>query len=342
MGTDKEMVLSTIRREPALRPAVALLSGGAWTLRQRGLSLQEAANRPDEVAQIIAETNEVVRSDIVWPGSGYHNLVIQAVGGRIKYRPKGTPDVIELLVNGDETPEKLQKIDLSRIESDDAIQSLWKMTEGVRRRVGDRTLVGSSIWGPFTLAGLVYGVERFMYSLYKDVAAAHAVLEFTTAMAMAYLEGHRKAGAEILSVAEPTASGDMISKKHFTAFALPYITRLMTWIHEQGAAGLLHICGNITDRLSLIPSAGVDVLSVDYKVPLRRVRETVADKIAFAGNVNPVDVIKDGTQEAVADQARRCLAEVGKDASFILMPGCDIPPDTPLENIRRFIASVKG
>ncbi|MTV48267.1 uroporphyrinogen decarboxylase [Heliobacillus mobilis] len=335
--TDKDVVLSTIQGGSPGRRPVALLSGGAWTFRQRGLSLQEALRDPERAAQIIVETNEIVRSDIVWPGSGYHNLAIQAIGGKIKYRVKGTPDVTEPLMG-----EKIEKIDLSRIRDDENLASLWKMTGIVHKLIGHKTLVGSSTWGPFTLAGLIFGVERLMYSLYKDKAAAHAILKLSTELAVKYLEGYIQAGAKILSVAEPTASGDMISRKHFQEFALPYITQLMAWIRDQGVLTFLHICGNITDRLSLIPESGTDVLSVDFKVDLKHVREKVGNKITFAGNVNPVAVLKDGSPETVFAQGQSCLLEAGEEYPFILMPGCDIPPDTPIYNVVSFINAVKG
>jgi uroporphyrinogen decarboxylase len=50
--------------------------------------------------------------------------------------------------------------------------------------------------------------------------------------------------------------------------------------------------------------------------------------------MNPAGVLFDGSPQDVADAARQCL----KDApdKFILMPGCEVPPATPEENIRAF------
>jgi hypothetical protein len=39
-----------------------------------------------------------VDSDIFWTVSGFNNIVIGAIGGRIKFRSRGTPDVIEVLL----------------------------------------------------------------------------------------------------------------------------------------------------------------------------------------------------------------------------------------------------
>ncbi|HEX9062749.1 MAG TPA: uroporphyrinogen decarboxylase, partial [Clostridia bacterium] len=81
----KEIVLKALNLENTPRLPVALLSGGAWTFNRRGLTLESALKIGAlEAAGIIAETNETVKSDIVWTGSGYHNLAVRAVGGKIK------------------------------------------------------------------------------------------------------------------------------------------------------------------------------------------------------------------------------------------------------------------
>lgn len=79
--THKEIIGKVIRLEKTPRLPVSLLSGGAWALNRSGLTMEQAlAERPERLAEVIARTNEIVGCDIVWPGSGYHNLAIR--GGR--------------------------------------------------------------------------------------------------------------------------------------------------------------------------------------------------------------------------------------------------------------------
>ena len=100
--TSKEIIQKTIRLEKTPRLPVSLLSAGAWTLNQSGLTLEKALSvSPERFAEVIVQTNERAGCDIVWPGSGYHNLAIRGVGGKIKFRVKGTPDVQEPLLSGD-------------------------------------------------------------------------------------------------------------------------------------------------------------------------------------------------------------------------------------------------
>jgi uroporphyrinogen decarboxylase len=59
--------------------------------------------------------------------------------------------------------------------------------------------------------------------------------------------------------------------------------------------------------------------------------------MCFAGNVDPVNIMLQGSVSDVEDTCRRVIETAGTEGGFILMPGCDIPPMVPFENIRKFI-----
>ena len=118
---------------------------------------------------------------------------------------------------------------------------------------------------------------------------------------------------------------------------MPYLKKTIGKLHERGVWVLLHICGNITNRLDLIPDTGADFLSVDYKVDLRRVREVIGEKMAFSGNMNPVGIMQNATTSEAAVACRNCIESAGSAPGYILMPGCDIPPQVPLANIQAMV-----
>jgi len=332
INSSKEIIEKVIRLEPTPRLPVTLLSAGAWTLNQSGLTLEQALNvSPQRVAETIAQTNEKVGCDIVWPGSGYHNLAIRGIGGIIKFRVKGTPDVQEPILQGNHAAEK---ISTKRVQEDEGIRVLVEAANLLAKSIGDKTVVGTSQWGPFTLGGLAYGVENLMRNIHKDKAAVHAVMEFAADLCFDYLEPFIDAGVSLISLADPTASGDLISREQFNEFSLPYLKRVAEKIRARNVWVLVHICGNTTNRLDLIPETGAQIMSVDYKVNLSDARRILDRKIAFAGNLNPVSVMQKETVEGVAAASRDAINKAGTGGGFILMPGCDIPPSVPLENVK--------
>ena len=65
----------------------------------------------------------------------------------------------------------------------------------------------------------------------------------------------------------------------------------------MGAKTKLHICGNIQPFLHLLPSEYIDILDVDWMVPLEDVRQKVSSEVTISGNYNPVVVMKDMSKD---------------------------------------------
>jgi len=335
--TRKEIALATIERRPAPRHAAGLLSGGCWTINRAGFTLEEMLSRPEDLGELVVKTSREALSDLVWLGSGYHNLAIRALGGEIKFRKRGAPDVKSTLL---EKPEDIEKLDIEKsLRADAGIVSLTKAHALTHKAIGHERLVGSSQWGAFTLTGHLLGVERVMRAMIRKPEEVNKVLSFGSDLAASYLELFAEAGAEILSIAEPTASGDLISRDQFKNFALPWIQKTVARLKRNTKAKIVvHICGNIANRLDLLAESGADLLSVDYKVDLAEVRAKVGGKMAFSGNLNPVAVMQNGTPEQVKEAARKAFARAGAEPGYMFMPGCDIPPATPLENINALVS----
>jgi uroporphyrinogen decarboxylase len=167
------------------------------------------------------------------------------------------------------------------------------------------------------------------------------MLDWTARLYLAYVEEYIKDGIDLIVMGEPTASGDMISRSHFAEFVVPVLKKIYTSLAGKGIKTCLHICGNIENRLDVIAETGVDLVSLDYKVSLKKARESFAGKIAFAGNINPVDVLQHGTRDEIRRACNQCIADAGT-AGFILMPGCDIPPSTPSGNIKTMTGVAHG
>ena len=79
------------------------------------------------------------------------------------------------------------------------------------------------------------------------------------------------------------------------------------------------------------------------KVCLKKTREVFDGKVAFGGNVDPVGMMQQGTPEDVASAYEQCIADaVGAKGGFILMPGCELPLSTPMENLKAMCLTAKN
>ena len=328
----KELIQNVLELQPVARLPVTLMSAGAWALNSNGLSLEQALSAPPEaVAEVLYNAYSEAGSDIFWAMSGFSNLLIGALGGTIKFRAKGTPDVVETLIK---EISAVDSINTGNIACDARIRRLLEITGFLAQKVQGQHYLALTRWGPFTLAGLLYGAENLMRDICRNSDSVRRVLDFTVKVYLAYVSLYFDHGVDFVMLAEPTASGDMISRKHFETFAIPVFKQVFEALRQKKIRTALHICGNIENRLDLLNGIGAELISVDYKVSLAKCREVFNGKTAFAGNLNPVNVMQRETPEGVARCSRECVAAAGDGPGFILMPGCDIPPSTPLANIQ--------
>jgi uroporphyrinogen decarboxylase len=330
----KEIIKKALKMEKTPRVPVTVLSGGAWCFNSNDISLKDAMEmEANAAADIIIKTNQKVNSDIVWAASGYNNLAIRAIGGEINFRKKGSPDIAEPMMK---ELSEVDKLDLSKLSEDVGIQNLLKITKVLENKIGNETMIAVSQWGPLTLAGQIVGIEKLMKGMIKDKAAVKALIDFTSELCYKYLELFMNAGVELVSMSDMSASGDMIPKKFFEEFAVPCLSKVAHKVKSKNPdiGVMTHICGNVTKFLDIYPTIGVDLISLDAKVDLGKAREMLDGKMAFGGNMSPVDVMKDETPEGVKKACIDCIERSGAKEGYVMMPGCDMPPDAPLENIK--------
>ncbi|MEE8359008.1 MAG: uroporphyrinogen decarboxylase family protein [Candidatus Hydrothermarchaeales archaeon] len=317
------------------RMPVAFFGAGVWTITASGNTFMGLSKDAEKMSEVIISTAPKLGSDIVYVGSGYNNFHAAALGGEIKARPIGAPDLAEPLID---SVEELEALDLDRLDSDEVVNTVWEATKNVKEAVGDEYFVTTTAWGPFTLAAQIRGVEKLMRNIYKEPEFVKAVLDFSTRLLIRFYEPLLKDGIiDLISIAEPSASGDLISKKHFMEFVLPYLQRLTSDSRSKGAYTLLHICGNTSDKIDIIAESGASCFSLDHKVDLAMAKEVVGKKMCIAGNIDPVAVLANGSGDDVRRASLDCIDKAASGGGFVLMPGCDMPPSVPLENIRAFI-----
>jgi [methyl-Co(III) methanol-specific corrinoid protein]:coenzyme M methyltransferase len=183
---------------------------------------------------------------------------------------------------------------------------------------------------PFNLATLLRGTEAALMDLMVDASLMRELLRVAGEWNGAYLEAVLAEGADVVTMVDSAASGDMVSPEQFAEFALRHDRDAADLVREGGASSVLHICGRIDRHIDHMLTVGADGISVEQSVDLRWARQRTRGRAALIGNVSPTSTLLWGTPEDVRRDAERCLME-GVD---VLSPGCGFAPGTPLENMR--------
>ena len=252
-----------------------------------------------------------------------------AYGMEFDWPEEGVGKAKELLINS--------PVDISRVAPIDIENSARTRdrVEGVKTlaaEVGQTHSVLGWVEGPIAEYGDLRGVENTLMDLIDRPDMFAEACEIIVENALNFARAQIAAGADMIGVGDAAAS--LISPDMYVEHVLGWEKKLIDEIHDAGATVKLHICGNITNTIEHMADTGADVIDIDWMVPPAEARRAVGEDITLCGNFDPSGVLFQGTPQTVAEAARKCLAFGGK--RFILMPGCEVPPGTPPENLRAF------
>ena len=186
--------------------------------------------------------------------------------------------------------------------------------------------------GAFTNACRIIGTEQILRMTYRDGKLLEALLDGVNKFLIEFGQALLENGINTFFIPEPTASSTMISPGMFNKFVLP---RLKELINELDVPIILHICGDTKPILAYMTESGSDVISLDQCMDLAAAR-AILSETAIAGNVDPVESLLMGHTDTVKKDTLHCLQTAGIDR-FILMPGCGVPPSTPVENLNAMV-----
>jgi [methyl-Co(III) methanol-specific corrinoid protein]:coenzyme M methyltransferase len=198
----------------------------------------------------------------------------------------------------------------------------------------DVPVIGS-ITGPVSAAASLVDPMTFFKELYRDRENSHRLLLRVTEQLVDWALLLADNGAALISIADPTATGEILGPRLFEEYALPYINRIVDAVHRAGKPVILHICGDVKTVKKHLFKLRNDALSVDAMVNLGSIKDENGD-ITTMGNLSTY-LLQFGTPETIRGAAQ-ILLEKNID---IIAPACGLSTSTPPENIRAFTAAVK-
>jgi MtaA/CmuA family methyltransferase len=330
MMTSKERIIATVKGLDYDRVAVAPIFM-AWAGHFIGRSYRDFYLEGDVLVEsqlaVVREFNIDQISSISDPwreASGY--------GMEFDYPEQGVGKPKGLLI---QSPEDIKKIRPLDIDACERMKQRVEIVASMSAKVGDTHSVLGWVEGPLAEYSDLRGLEETMFELMDKPQAYHQAAEIITQNAIDFAVAQIRAGADMIGIGD--AAGSLVGSELYETHVMPLEKRLIDAIHEEGAMAKLHICGNINDIIAAMAKTGADVIDVDWMVPLDTAREKVGEEVTLCGNFDPSGVLLQGTPQDVADAAKECIAKGGK--RFILMPGCEVPQNTPEENIRAFCPS---
>ena len=262
------------------------------------------------------------------------SLEAEAFGSKIRFSSNEVPTVIGAIIEDEDDADALEipAIGTGRTQIYiDAIEKAVKL-------IDDRPVFAGTI-GPFSLAGRLMGVADAMVYCLEEPDMVHTVLDKVTRFLIDYILAYRGVGANGVVMAEPLAG--ILSPELEEEFSHEYVKRIVAAAQTDEFLVCYHNCGNNTLRQTeSIAKTGCRIVHFGNAIDMGEMVGRIPEDILVMGNVDPASQFRNGTPESVKaatlDLMRRCASH----RNFVPSSGCDIPPQSPWENIMAFFEGI--
>ena len=258
---------------------------------------------------------------------------IEALGSEINFPENANPAVAKPLIKNREDLEILKG-------NWPGISGRMKVFIEVMEKIAKKYSIikGGYVIGPFTMAGELMGANEIAIQAMLNPELVSELVNFSLEVISEYANALFSAGADAIAVLEPLAV--ILSLKKYKEFSLYPFKKLVSNLNNKPL--ILHICGNTNHLIKSMLDSGAVGLSLDSVINFEELKKVIPPEITLMGNLNPVKIFLQSTPDQVAE-ATKSLKESMKDTdNFILSSGCDIPINTPLENIAAFMKVARG
>ena len=247
---------------------------------------------------------------------------------------------LELGDAGPNLPEPVRtKADVERLRLFDPEMETGFLAEAIRRIVrevgGDVPVLGFAA-APWTLACYMVegraseGFASVKSLLYHEPRTLHELLHRIAEATIPYLKAQIAAGAAAVQLFD-TWCGEL-PLRDYEDFALPATQEIVSGL--GGKVPVIYYTKASNHLLPAVALSGANVLSVDWRVNLRELRDARGPRVALQGNVDPAVLF--GPQEKIRRVTLETISAL-RGEGHILNLGHGILPNTPVENARLFI-----
>jgi uroporphyrinogen decarboxylase len=204
---------------------------------------------------------------------------------------------------------------------------------------GDTVPILAYVPAPFTTAQQLVDQESFLLGLLTEPQQVKGLLAYATRSIIRFCRAIIGAGGLPILV-DPLASGSVISAEHYREFALPFEAEVIRYLHRYDLDIVLHICGDTNPIINLMPESGADLLSID-RIGIEAAIAGTGDRCRTIGNYDTSAILLSDPATIEREVAEMVTAGRKCPRGFVAATGCEVPVDTPPENVRAFVRAAK-
>lgn len=266
--------------------------------------------------------------------------ITEALGGQVVYPQRGVPYMGAPILDDYSRLKIMEPVDARR---NGRIQDFAHAAAILEEKALDIVPVEMSIGGPLTIASNLRGVERLLRDCRKCPEEILYLMRIITDSEKSCIDLAADHGMGI-AMADPVANPALIGPGMYEKFVYPFTRELTDYAYTKtGKKVSLHMCGK-TDRIwEYFKKYQLNEVSLDNIVDLEKAALELGAHVPIAGNVDPVEIIMNGTKEEIIQAVSTCIDAGLKSArGYVLASGCDIPETTRPGQIDIFMEAARA
>lgn len=320
----KTLLIKAVKGEQTERPAW-LPFVGCHGGKLIGKSAAEYLTHADLMVQGLTKAYELYRPDGL-PVTFDLQVEAEILGCQLHWADEVPPSVVSHPLDASLDRSSLPPFDVSKGRLPVVMEALRRL----RDNVGHEIALFGLLCGPFTLALHLRGNNIFL-DMFDTPEGVADLTDFCADVAISMAQCYLENGADVIAVVDPMTS--QISAEHFEQFVTPAMNKVFDWIRDHHGLSSIFVCGDVTRNLGVMCDTRADNICVDEQISMPTLRTLCENRgKSFGGNIKLTSVLLLGTPEDARREAVTIMDASGSKG-FVLAPGCDLPYNTPPENL---------
>ncbi len=340
MTPRNDIFLRACRRENTERTPI-------WIMRQAGRYLPEyrkvrqrydfltMIKTPEIASEVTIQPIEIIGVDA---GIIFSDILVlpEAMGMKLYIDEAGGPKFEKNIQSEDDVDRLIIP------EPTDKLKYVLNAIELTKRNI-NVPLIGFS-GSPWTLfaymldSGKDFRNARVL--IYSQSKLAHKLLEKIAVSVSRFLISQIEYGVDAVQIFDTW--GGILNRETFEEFSLRYIRYVIEAVKSRfnDTVPVILYSKGTWQWMEKIIDCGCDVISIDWTFDLKEARERAGDRVSIQGNLDPVVLLS--KPEVVVREAVRVIDKYGRGNGHIFNLGHGILPETPVENVKLLVETVKS
>ncbi len=332
----KERLLRVLNKQEVDRPPV-ICPGGMMNssvvdvMNKTGHTLPQGHNDAELMAELAHDVNE---------NTGFENFGIpfcmtveaEVLGSEVDYGTLKCEPKIEK--EAFPSVARVEFKDISEMGKNARVRTIVHAGYALAKKYPDIPVIGS-LSGPISAAASIVDPMQFLRELRKDAPNSHRVIDYVSGHLIELARLMLDNGVTLISIADPTATGEILGPKLFNDYAVRYLNKVIDAIHAMNSRVIVHICGDMNVVKHSVTEIRSDAISTDAMVNLRLLKQEYP-QLTTMGNLSTF-LLELGDGQKISQQTARLV----QDGIDIIAPACGLSTSTPINNITAMTQTVK-